>query len=308
MYVRKLGKSVLIDTPAKLNLSLEVLSRRSDGFHEIETLIVAVSICDTLVFTPADSPEISLACRWAGGLAAQAAGGRGDSLGDVPQGEDNIVWRALDRLRTRADVRRGGDVQLTKRILSASGLGGASSDAAAALVAANLGWQLGWPRERLAEVAAEIGSDVPFFLTRGAAICRGRGELIEPIEPARLCVVVVRPPVGLNTPEVYRRCQPAASPIGSDALTAALRRGQVAAAGRMLNNRLEEPATQMTPWIGRLRQELSRLDVLGHQMSGSGSSYFGICRHARHARRVAARLRSRGVGMVFAAATAVTPN
>jgi 4-diphosphocytidyl-2-C-methyl-D-erythritol kinase len=194
---------------------------------------------------------------------------------------------------------------LTKRIPSASGLGGASSDAAAALVAANLGWRLAWPRERLAEVAAEIGSDVPFFLTRGAAICRGRGERIEPIEPGRLYVVVVRPPVGLSTPRVYLACQPTASPVGCERVAAALRRGQVAAVARMLNNRLEESAATLTTWIGRLRQEFSRLDVLGHQMSGSGSSYFGICRHARHARRVAARLRSRGVGMVFAAATAV---
>jgi 4-diphosphocytidyl-2-C-methyl-D-erythritol kinase len=308
MYVRKVGTRVLIDTPAKLNLSLEVLFRRSDGFHEIETLIVAVSHCDTLELTPTDAPQISLACRWATGFAALAAAGTDPLLGDLPQGEENIVWRAVDRLQKRAGIARGAAIQLTKRIPAASGLGGASSDAAAALVAANIGWRLQWPRERLAEVAAEIGSDVPFFLTRGAAICRGRGEQIEPILPTRLHVVIVRPPAGLSTPRVYQACRPVASPIKSDSLAAALRRGAVAAAARMLNNRLEEPASQLTPWIGRLRQEFSRLDVLGHQMSGSGSSYFGICRHGRQAGRVAARLRSRGVGMVFAAATAVSPN
>jgi 4-diphosphocytidyl-2-C-methyl-D-erythritol kinase len=305
MYVRKLGTRTLVHTPAKLNLSLEVLGKRGDGFHEIETLMVAVMVFDTLTFEPTDAGEIVLCCRWASGMAARTTADV--PLGDVPAGTDNIVWRAAQRLRERANVSRGARIELTKRIPAAAGLGGASSDAAATLVAANLGWQLGWSDENLSALAAELGSDIPFFLGRGAAICRGRGERIENIQPARLYVVVARPPVGLKTPEVYAACRPAESPQSSARLAAALARGQVAAASRMLNNRLEEAAMRLTPWIGRLRGEFERLDVLGHQMSGSGSSYFGICRHARHARRAAARLRSRGVGTVFAAATAVAP-
>jgi 4-diphosphocytidyl-2-C-methyl-D-erythritol kinase len=280
-------------------LSLEILGKRSDGFHEIETLMTAVTIWDTLEFVPTEDDQLRLSCSWAGGLAARAS----DVFGDLPGQRENSAWRAAALLRQRGAIAKGAEIRLTKRIPAAAGLGGASSDAAAALVAGNLAWGLGWSRERLAELAAEIGSDVPFFLGTGAAICRGRGERIEPIRTCRLCLVVVRPPAGLSTPLVYQACRAAASPTSSQPLAAALGGGAVAAAAGMLNNRLEEAAANLTPWIGRLASEFSRQGVLGSRMSGSGSSYFGVCWHARHARRVAARLRARDVGWVEAATT-----
>jgi 4-diphosphocytidyl-2-C-methyl-D-erythritol kinase len=289
-----------------------VLRKRSDGFHEIETLMTAVTLCDTLEFTPRESGEISLACQWGCGFAARtlAMGGSHldstseEPLGDLPTGQDNIVWRAVQRLRARSGVSLGAHIRLTKRIPAAAGLGGASSDAAAALIAANIGWNLALTRQELFAIAAELGSDISFFLGRGAAICRGRGERIEGVRLPRLHVVIVRPPVALSTPQVYQECHPAPG-ASSEPLVQTLAGGHVAAASRMLNNRLEAAAARLTPWIARLRGEFQRQHVLGYQMSGSGSSYFGICRHARQARRVAARLRSRRAGTVFAAATAV---
>lgn len=309
MIVRKLGPRTLIDTPAKVNLSLEILGRRADGFHEIETLMVAVSVCDTLEFTPSSDEAITLDCRWADGFAAR------DRLLDseLPPVGKNIVWRAAQLIRERTGTKAGAAIRLTKRIPAAAGLGGASSDAAAALVAANIGWQLELSKDKLQSLAAELGSDVPFFLSsgpkgRGAAICRGRGEMIEPVKLPPLHVVIVRPPVGLSTPLVYQTLgykvgQRTDAPVASEPLARRLAAGQVAPAARMLNNRLEGPAARLTPWIARLADEFSRLDVLGHQMSGSGSSYFGLCMSSRQARRVAARLRARGVGTVFAATT-----
>lgn len=304
MIVRKLGPRTLIDTPAKVNLSLEILGRRADGFHEIETLMVAVNVCDTLQFTPSADEAITLDCQWAAGLAARDR----QLAGELPPVEKNIVWRAVQLVRERTGTKTGAAIRLTKRIPAAAGLGGASSDAAAALVAANIGWHLGLSREKLQSLAAELGSDVPFFLSGGAAICRGRGELIEPVKLPPLHVVIVRPPVGLSTPLVYQTLgyqvgQRTDTPVPSELLARRLAAGQVAPAARMLNNRLEGPAARLTPWIDRLADEFSRLDVLGHQMSGSGSSYFGLCMSSRQARRVAARLRARGVGTVFAATT-----
>jgi 4-diphosphocytidyl-2-C-methyl-D-erythritol kinase len=296
MYVRKLGKSALVLAPAKVNLSLEVLFKRADGFHEIETIMAPVGVFDTLEFAPAEHGEIRLTCRWSVGLANEAAG-------DLPGGEKNIVWRVVSLFRERAGVAAGADIHLIKRIPSAAGLGGASSDAAAALVAANLAWQIHWPRERLAALAAEIGSDVPFFLQNGASICRGRGERMERLSACRLQVVVVRPPEGLSTPLVYQACRPAVAPMSSKPLESALTQGKVAAATRLLNNRLEEAAQSLSPWIVRLRTEFSRQGLLGHQMSGSGSSHFGVCWHARQARRVASRLRARSLGWVRPAVT-----
>ncbi len=304
MYSRRSGLAVQLWTPAKLNLLLEVLSKRSDGFHEIVTLMTAVRIFDTLYLAPGESELLELSCRWAvpSGPSRRLARVRDvtSSLGDVPEGPDNLVWRALAFLRERAGVRRGARVTLIKRIPAASGLGGASSDAAAALLAANHAWQLGWTRSRLAELAAELGSDVPFFLGPPAAVCRGRGERIEPVWGLPpLYLVVVRPPTGLSTRSVYARCRPNPRGARVDELLAALRRGDLAGAGPLLANGLQPPAESLSPWVGRLRREFAAAGCVAHQMSGSGSGYFGICRQARHARRVAARLRARHVGGVF---------
>jgi 4-diphosphocytidyl-2-C-methyl-D-erythritol kinase len=296
MHVRRRGPQIEVTTPAKINLFLEILGRRADGYHKIETLLTAITIYDTLIFEPNTSGEIELACRWAGETEA---------ADEIPQGPTNLAWRAAALVRERAGVAGGAAIELIKRIPAAAGLGGASSDAAAALVAANIAWRLDWPRERLLELAEELGSDVPFFLTRGAALACGRGEQLQSLPVPPLHFAVVRPPVGLSTAAVYRACRPAEAPVGSAPLVAALARGDAAAAARRLVNGLKPAAAGLTPWIKTLADELDRQGVLGHEMSGSGSSCFGICRHARHARRVARRLRARRVGASFAATTAV---
>lgn len=307
MYVRRRGNRIEVHTPAKINLFLEVLARRDDGFHEIETLMMPISIFDTVLLSANLERRIRLTCRWASGLEAQSSahGSRhGGVWEDLPAQTDNIVVKAIERLRHHAGVESGAMVQLIKRIPAAAGLGGASSDAAAALVAANLAWRLGWSREQLAGVAAELGSDVPFFVYSAAAVCRGRGERIEPFDALnRYHIVVVRPPSGLSTPEVYRHCCPAESANRVDAIMRATRQGHASLVGRLLFNRLEAAAEQLSPWIQDLRTVFDGQDCLGHQMSGSGTSYFGICRHATHAKRVASRLRAAGLGAVLRAAT-----
>jgi len=294
MHVRRLATHVGILAPAKINLFLEVLSRRADGFHEIETLLATITAFDRLIFVPQTGAEISLEVRWGMGLAAREIHGQRSGhvahellYGEIPCGADNLAWRATALLRERAAVNRGAIIRLIKRIPAAAGLGGASTDAAAALMAANEAWDLHWPRSKLAELAAEIGSDVPFFFTSGAAVCRGRGEQIEPARLPRLHVVVVRPPVGLRTPEVYKICRPTDEPVGVRRLMTALARGDCAAVGRYLLNDLEPAAKSLTPWIRTLETEFRKHHLPGHQMSGSGSSYFGLGRSARHARRVA---------------------
>ena len=291
MLVRTASDRVEIQAPAKINLFLEVLAKRPDGYHEIETLMARVGLFDSLSFTSTENSDIRLDCRWSLGSSRD--------MGELPPAEKNIVTRAASLLQQRSGCKQGAAIQLVKRIPSTAGLGGASSDAAATLVAANLAWKLGWSRERLMALAAEIGSDVPFFLAGGSAVCRGRGERIEAAEPVFVHVVVVRPPVGLSTPEVYSRCVPARAPKTVGPLLESLAKGEWRMVRESLVNRLEEPASQLTPWIGRLRQEFEQAGCAIHQMSGSGSSYFGICRSRNHARRVAGRLRSRNVGLVM---------
>ncbi|MBX3415371.1 MAG: 4-(cytidine 5'-diphospho)-2-C-methyl-D-erythritol kinase [Pirellulales bacterium] len=297
MYVREWSEGVEVSAPAKLNLFLEVLGRRSDGYHELETLLVPIALFDTLRVHDDAHGQISLTCEFAVGYRAEAQ----LETEDFPEGTDNSAVKAVWLLRERAGLRRGIRIHLVKRIPSAAGLAGGSSDAAAALVAADRLWRLGLPRTELLQFAAEVGSDVPFFLGDGPAMCRGRGERIEPLElAANLHFVVVRPPVGLSTADVFRVCRPAEQARDAAPLVDALRRGKVESAGRLFHNRLQPAAESLSPWIRRLNAAFAGLDVLGHQMSGSGSSYFGLVRHARQAQHVAARLRARGLGQVYA--------
>jgi 4-diphosphocytidyl-2-C-methyl-D-erythritol kinase len=297
MQIHRSSVDVVIQTPAKLNLFFEVLAQRVDGYHEIETLMCPITLFDTLYFRAEANSRVDFHCVLSRGFGDT----KNADLGIIPEGCDNLAVRAVELLRRKAGIQAGACLRLVKRIPAASGLGGGSSDAAAALAAANLGWNLAWPKAELARLAAELGSDVPFFLADGPAICRGRGEQIEPVPSlGELHFVVVRPPDGLSTPAVYGLCRPAENARPIAPLIAAFDKGKVGQAGRLLFNRLEPAATRLSSWIARLQRIFHQSDCLGHGMSGSGSAYFGLCRHAIHARRLAQHLKSRGIGRVFA--------
>jgi 4-diphosphocytidyl-2-C-methyl-D-erythritol kinase len=164
----------------------------------------------------------------------------------------------------------------------------------------------------LTELAARLGSDVPFFFAGGTAACRGRGEIVEPIAGMpRLDVVIVKPPAGVSTPQAFAALN--AGPVnGADAaapairiaeIVDALRRGRIVEAGGLMCNRLEATAGTLCEWIGRLRDAFARLGCAAHMMTGSGSAYFGLMRSAWQARRAAGLLRAMDLGAVYATAT-----
>ncbi len=302
MNLRQNESKRIVHAPAKLNLFLEVLDRRGDGYHEIATLMVPVRLVDSLSFEPnpavAGRPgAIDFALR------------RCNSSAHVPADSSNLVVRALELFRRRSGCELGAKVELVKRIPSGAGLGGGSSDAAAALVAANRAWKIHWKREQLLSLAAELGSDVPFFLRPGAAICRGRGERVERLSGTLpLDVVIVKPPPSLATADVYGELDrmPAADRPADDRverslamLAGAMRRGSINKLGLWMGNRLQAAAASLATWIEQIQAAFAELDFVGHQLSGSGSAYFGICRHARHARRLAAVLTLRQLGLVY---------
>lgn len=294
MRLLRSGSRVTALAPAKLNLFFEVLGKRADGYHEIESLMCPIDLFDTLYLADDPSGQVRFECIAAGARPAPVW------AADVPGDATNLVVRAVELLRQKTGTRRGVDIRLVKRIPTAAGLGGGSSDAAAALCGLNELWDLGLDQPELAAAAAELGSDVPFFLGDGPALCRGRGECVEPVAGlGRLDFVVVRPAVGLGTAQVYRACRPAAQPQSPGPLLAALR-SRSRSAGRLLLNRLEPAAASLSPEMERLRARLARLDLVGYAMSGSGSAWFGICRHAGQARRLARALRAARAGSVFA--------
>jgi 4-diphosphocytidyl-2-C-methyl-D-erythritol kinase len=212
-----------------------------------------------------------------------------------------LVVRAAELLRSHTGAKRGVLIELQKRIPVAAGLAGGSSNAAATLAALNHLWRLSLAPGELQELAARLGSDIGFFLSGvTAAVCRGRGERTEPLAlPLNLHFVVVKPKAGLSTAEVYRHCEPSSSPQRVHSLVDALRYGRLAEAGGRLHNALEVPAERLITEVRQLRSWFSRQSVLGHQMSGSGTAYFGLCGNRRQALSIAARLRAEQLGRAF---------
>ncbi len=288
MLVREANHCWVTRAPAKLNLFLEVLGRRDDGYHELETLMVPAELGDELSFQSVAEGDVELECLY----PVDAATVRDE----IPPGEDNLVVRAVQLVRDRFGVTSGARLRLLKRIPAAAGLGGGSSDAAAALRLANVGWNLGLSADDLAPLAERLGSDVPFFLKPGPAVCRGRGELVEKIDGlGRLQVVVAKPREGLSTARVFDAWRPGSRPVQSSRpLIDALRRGDLFSVGRLLFNRLEATAMGLVPSLRTLAEKLSRIGISNCHMSGSGTSLYGLCQHARQARRAAAWLRGQG--------------
>lgn len=273
--------ALTIAAPAKLNLFLEIVRKRPDGYHDLESLMVAVELFDTLELRSAPNGEITLQCEPDG----------------LSTGPDNLVYKAAVTLRgavNRPDL--GAAIRLTKRVPTQAGMGGGSSDAAAALVGLNEIWKLAQTRTQLAAIAASIGSDVAFFLALPAAWCTGRGEITAP-EPAparALDFVLVLPPVGVSTPAVFKRLTVPGAPVSGDRLRAAFRAGDPVAVGTALFNRLEPPAFGAEPLVERVRRRLTDLEPApcGALMSGSGSTVFAVCRDRAHALDVAEAFRT----------------
>ncbi len=258
--------TLAVRCPAKLNLFLEVVGKRADGYHDLDTVMQAVDLCDELHVTPtAEGEGLSLACTDA----------------SLPTDSRNLVLRAAMALQHRVGCRKGAHFALTKRIPMQAGLGGGSSDAAGALVGLNAAWGLGLSREELRQVAASVGSDVAFFLYGGTARCTGRGEVVEPLAaPASFHYVLVCPPFGVSTAEAYGRLGALTYPRASASiLVREIAAGSVEGVGRGLFDRLEGAAAQLCPELLGVKELLAKTGLFtGVSMTGSGSAFFGLCR------------------------------
>jgi 4-diphosphocytidyl-2-C-methyl-D-erythritol kinase len=264
---------------AKVNLALEVLGKRGDGYHEIATVLQAVDLFDRLTVETADT------------LLLHA------DDPELPTDEGNLVMRAARLLQKTAGIEKGARIELQKRIPVAAGLGGGSSDAAATLWGLNRLWGLRWPRARLQELAVELGMDVPFFLGTGRAVARGRGERLQALPGGGgYALVLVNPRAPLSTREVYGRVPAGwhAEPTGTERVIEALRRRNVATLAAALTNNLERVVEPVLPVIGRMKAALLAAGALGAIMSGSGPTVFGLARSLDHARQVRSRVSRAG--------------
>ena len=258
--------------PAKINLSFEIRGRREDGFHEIETLMVPVSVFDRISIerTTASDRSIQFSC---------------DDK-SIPGGDANLVVRAARSFQAATGLSGGIRIRLEKSIPHGAGLGGGSSDAASTLRGLNelFGGVLG--NADLSKLAAELGSDVPFFLAQSAATCRGRGEIVEPVPFAtRLKLLLLKPDFGVPTPWAYGRWKDAKELPGIDYT------GQMFDGVRFIND-LERPVFEKFVILARLKTWLRRQpEVAVALMSGSGSTIFAVLRDGADSEAISNRAR-----------------
>lgn len=258
--------------PAKINLSLRVLRRRIDGFHEIETFIAPISLCDQITIEQhSRKQKIAFVC----------------DDPSVPKGEDNIVVRAANVFFDETKITGGVSIELKKRIPHGAGLGGGSSDAASTLLALNELFDTNLPRETLAKMAETIGSDVPFFIFQSAALCKGRGEVVTPIRLRRsLTMLLLKPAFGVPTPWAYSRWR-------TSRQISAVSYAHQGFGGQTLMNDLERPVFEKFVFLAQLKMWLLRQPEVGAAlMSGSGSTVFAIMRPEVNVDRLAKRAKA----------------
>lgn len=255
--------------PAKINLALAVRGQRADGFHDIESWVVKLDWTDSLALKPSDALTLRISGAGAGSQIV------------VPGGPENLVWKAAEALARAADRHAHAEIHLTKHIPVGAGLGGGSSDAACTLVGLNVLWNLGWSVERLSEIGAALGSDIPFFLHDGPMFMSGRGELLSALKmDLSLWVCLILPPFPLSTADVYRswsKCRSAnATEPRSLSQTGPVFPSPASALADQLFNDLEPPAFALSPALRELHESLDGLRGVRVRMTGSGSTLFAI--------------------------------
>ncbi|GID25214.1 4-(cytidine 5'-diphospho)-2-C-methyl-D-erythritol kinase [Paractinoplanes brasiliensis] len=280
---------VRVRVPAKINLHLGVGPLRDDGFHELNTVYHAISLFDELTARPGDTLTLTM---------------EGEGAGTLALDESNLIMRAARALAARTRVPAYARLHLRKSIPLAGGLAGGSADAAATLIACDLLWGTGLTREELAEVGAELGSDVPFLLHGGTALGTGHGEAVSPIlaRPTTWHWVLAIADGGLSTPEVYRKLDdlragswPPKALSGPDELMAALRQRDPEVLGAALGNDLQAAALALRPELADVLKCGSEAGAVAGLVSGSGPTCVFLATDAAHAARVAAGLNSAGV-------------
>jgi 4-diphosphocytidyl-2-C-methyl-D-erythritol kinase len=256
--------------PAKINLSLKILGRRNDGFHELDTLIVPISLYDEIRIDKGRN-GIKFCC----------------DDPSVPQGDDNLAVRAAKAFFEATKIEPAIAIELRKKIPNGAGLGGGSSDAASVLLALNELFAAKLSREMLAEMAEPIGSDVPFFLFQSAALCKGHGEMVSPVKLNRqLSILLLKPAFAVSTAWAYSRWQNSREIPG-------IRYEAQEFADQTFVNDLERPVVEKFVFLAQLKMWLlSQSEVGAALMSGSGSTMFAVMRANAVADSVAKRAKA----------------
>ncbi len=285
-----MSKALKVLSPAKLNLYLEVLGKRPDGYHSLNTIFERISLSDEITVRELDNGRIRIESE----------------SKDIPKDSRNIAYKAACLLKDDLRISKGALISIKKRIPVGAGLGGGSSNAASTLIGLNRLWGLKLNKQRLSAYGAKLGSDVPFFLSGASfAFGNGRGEMIKALSPGKkkLWHIVVAPRFKVSTKKIYEELDKARIGAGRKIRinTDCLDKKKITG---MLFNRLEEVTFKKYPGVKKLKENLTEQGIKNVLMSGSGGAVFGIVNSRKEARRIAGRFtRSKNI-KVFIAATA----
>jgi 4-diphosphocytidyl-2-C-methyl-D-erythritol kinase len=257
--------------PAKINLTLDVLGKRDDGYHEVEMIMTTVDLADRIHLTLRDDGRISVDV----------------DKGFVPGNEQNLAYQAAKLLKTEFGVKAGVHIFIEKNIPVSAGLAG-STDAAATLRGLNRLWRLGTTIDKLAELGAEIGSDVPFCVYGGTAIARGRGEKLEHIPSPPPCwVVLVKPPMGASTKDIYGKLDlDHLKHPDTAAVVKAIREKNFRGICEGLGNAMEDATFGLYPEVKSLKERVRSFGAEGVLMSGSGPTVYALLQNQSRADRI----------------------
>lgn len=264
--------------PAKINLTLDVLYRRDDDYHELEMVMSSVDLADYLTFTPLEEDKIEVFTNKA----------------FLPVDQRNHVYQIIKLVKERYNIREGMLVEIEKKIPVAAGLGGGSTDAAAALRALNRIWKLNMSVQEMIALGMQVGTDVPYSIVGGTAFVSGRGEIVTPIKPMPSCwVVLAKPRISVSTKTVFRALEVERldyipkSRMVADAIDAGDYKGMV----DNLSNALEAVTFERHPRLRQLSERMERYGMDGVTMSGSGPTIIGFSQNYSRAKRVYNSLR-----------------
>lgn len=265
-------KKLSVKAPAKINLALDVLHKRQDGFHEVEMVMTNVDLADRLELTELPYNDIILE----------------STSGFVPDDRRNLAYQAAALLKERFSIKKGISIKIDKQIPVAAGLAGGSSDAAAALRGLNEIWDIGLSYDELAELGAEIGSDVAFCVYGGTALAKGRGEIIKPIDAPPPCwVILAKPSIGVSTADVYKKLNTTKMVHPDiDGMVRAVEEKDYDMICGKLGNVLEDVTLQLHPEVRQIKEKMQQLGADGVLMSGSGPTVFGLTKHESRMQRI----------------------
>ncbi len=270
-----------INAHAKINLGLDVLGKREDGYHEVRMIMQTIGVHDELEINRCDGPGIRITT---------------DRV-DLSAGEDNLIHKAAKLMMDEYDLTGGISVELKKNIPVAAGLAGGSTDAAATLIAVNKLYGLGLDDDALAKLGVRIGADVPYCIMGGTALSEGIGEILTKLPPCPKCrVLLAKPPVGVSTAHVYKslRLDTITHP-DIDAILTGIRQKDIGMVARNLGNVLESVTISEHPVIDRIKKEMSECGAFAALMSGSGPTVFGLFENDDDIKQAYERLTGTGV-------------